>query len=127
VVAAPLDPGGRVNLASKGLNDTFHAQTVWYEDITGSGIETTAHLRENGRITILFNAFEGPPCIVRLLRKVRPYSMLIVAPNSHYYEYNSYIAPDTRLPGFRAAIKVDVHKVGTSCGYSVPFFEFSSH
>src|SRR6187549_967027 len=67
-VATAPSSGGHVNVSPKGL-DTFAVldpHTVAYLDLTGSGIETVAHLRENGRITILFCAFEGPPRIVRL-------------------------------------------------------------
>ncbi len=86
VATAPLSADGHVNVSSKGVEGTFHiidSHTVWYEDLSGSGepthlpfpteplslssgVETISHLRENGRITILFNAFEGPPSIVRL-------------------------------------------------------------
>src|SRR5262245_63376087 len=68
VATAPLAAEGHVNLSPKGL-DSFailDPHTVAYIDLTGSGIETVAHLRENGRITICFCAFEGPPKILRL-------------------------------------------------------------
>jgi len=68
VATAPLDANGRVNLSPKGL-DTFAVldpKTVAYLDLTGSGVETIAHLRENARITICFAAFEGAPKILRL-------------------------------------------------------------
>src|SRR6266516_2381471 len=68
VATAPLDPDGHVNVSPKGL-DTFRVldeHTVAYLDLTGSGIETVAHVRENGRIVVMFTAFEGPPRIVRL-------------------------------------------------------------
>src|SRR5262245_25843472 len=68
VATAPLDAEGHVNLSPKGL-DSFaiiDPHTVAYLDLTGSGVETIAHLRENGRITICFCAFEGPPKTLRL-------------------------------------------------------------
>ena len=68
VGSAPLDPDGHVNVSPKGL-DTFRIlspSTVAYLDLTGSGIETVAHVKENGRITIMFCAFQGPPRILRL-------------------------------------------------------------
>src|SRR2546430_9238923 len=68
VATAPLDPAGHVNLSPKGL-DTFRIidpKTVAYIDFTGSGIETISHLRENGRVGVLFCALEGPPKILRL-------------------------------------------------------------
>ena len=89
VGTAPLAGDGHVNVSPKGFNGTFHIvdqNKVWYEDMSGSGMttfscanlyirahligslgaETVAHLRENKRITVMFNAFEGPPRIVRL-------------------------------------------------------------
>jgi len=123
--SAPLSGLGHVNLSPKCTRSLFHiinAHRVWYEDMTGSGIETISHLKEpgNGRITILFHAFEGPPRICRLFG----------TGTVHEYgtpEYNELIPPGTRAPGSRAAIVIDIHKVGTSCGYAIPFYEFKSH
>ncbi|TFK48058.1 hypothetical protein OE88DRAFT_1665137 [Heliocybe sulcata] len=123
VATAPLASDGHVNVSAKGLAGTFHIEgpnKVWYEDLTGSGSETIAHVRENGRITIYFNAFEGPPRICRLWGRG----------TVHEYgtpEYDSYLPPGKRAPGSRAVIVVDVYKVGTSCGYAVPFYEFVGH
>src|SRR6187399_2158287 len=68
VATAPLDGNGHVNLSPKGL-DTLRViddMTVAYLDLTGSGAETIAHVQENGRITLMWSAFEGPPRIVRV-------------------------------------------------------------
>lgn len=68
VATGPLSPSGHVNVSPKGAFDCFHLvgpNKIWYEDLTGSGNETIAHLRENGRITVMFVAFEGPARIVR--------------------------------------------------------------
>src|ERR1700691_2265981 len=68
VASSPLDPGGHVNVSPKG-HDTFRIlgpTTVAYLDFNGSGVETIAHLRENGRIVLMFCAFQGPPDIFRL-------------------------------------------------------------
>ena len=68
VATSPLSSTGHVNVSPKGAFDCFHlvdANKIWYEDLTGSGNETISHLRENGRITVMFVAFEGPPRIVR--------------------------------------------------------------
>ncbi|EEB93529.1 hypothetical protein MPER_07797 [Moniliophthora perniciosa FA553] len=124
VSTAPLSADGHINLSGKG-NDggKFHivnSRKVWYEDLTGSGCETISHLRENGRITIYFNAFEGPPRIARLFGKGTVYEFGTP-------EYNSIIPPEQRSPGSRAVIMVDVHKVGTSCGFAIPFFDFKSY
>lgn len=77
VATAPLAGGGHVNVSPKGAandHDTFGLlddKTFWYLDMTGSGSETISHLHEpgNGRITVMFNAFEGAPKIVRLWGK----------------------------------------------------------
>jgi Pyridoxamine 5'-phosphate oxidase len=74
VATAPSGPGGHVNLSPKGHADTFtilDARTVAYLDLTGSGAETAAHLRDNGRITLMFCAFSGPPRILRLYGRGR--------------------------------------------------------
>ncbi|EGO24455.1 hypothetical protein SERLADRAFT_467802 [Serpula lacrymans var. lacrymans S7.9] len=121
--SAPLNPTGHVNLSPKSMPGSFqilNQNKVFYEDITGSGIETISHLRENGRITIMFNAFEGPPRILRIFGTghVHEYGSL---------EYDELIPPETRKPGSRAAIVVDVYQVTTSCGYAVPNYKFESH
>ncbi|KAK7460847.1 hypothetical protein VKT23_008778 [Stygiomarasmius scandens] len=123
VATAPLSESGHVNLSPKGLEGTFHVvdeQTVWYEDMTGSGVETISHLRENGRITILFAAFEGPPRIVRLFGTGVVYEFGTP-------EYEALLPPGTQNHASRAVIMVKVHKVGSSCGYAVPFYEFKYH
>ncbi|KAI6134787.1 hypothetical protein EV401DRAFT_1105434 [Pisolithus croceorrhizus] len=123
VATAPMNAHGHVNLSPKGGENTFHvvhSKKVYYEDLTGSGVETISHLRENGRITILFNAFDGPPRILRLwgIGTVYEYGTP---------EYNSLIQPATRQPGSRAAIVVNVLKVSTSCGFAVPLYNFVAH
>jgi len=120
VATAPLSGEGHVNLSPKAGLGTFHVvdkNTVWYEDVTGSGAETISHIRENGRITILFNAFEGPPRIGRLFGKGTVYEF-------DTPEYNAFIPPDKRRTGSRAVIVIAVHKVGTSCGFGIPFFDY---
>ncbi|TFK68091.1 hypothetical protein BDN72DRAFT_64677 [Pluteus cervinus] len=123
VASAPLSSSGHVNISPKGFEGTFHimdSHTVWYEDLTGSASETVAHIRENGRITILFNAFDGPPRIARLYGRGTVHEFGTP-------EYNEFIPEGTRQPGSRAVILVDVYKVGTNCGYAVPLFAFQSH
>ncbi|OAX40583.1 hypothetical protein K503DRAFT_599954 [Rhizopogon vinicolor AM-OR11-026] len=123
VASAPLSPGGHVNISPKGTADCFHvvnSRQVWYQDLTGSGVETISHIRENGRVTIMFNAFEGPPRILRL------YGIGTV----HEYgtqEYEFLIPPETRMPGSRSAIVIDIYQCQTSCGYGVPFYDFATH
>ncbi|KAI0369990.1 hypothetical protein BV20DRAFT_1052885 [Pilatotrama ljubarskyi] len=123
VATAPLSAEGHVNVSPKGVRDSFHiisATRVWYQDLTGSGVETIAHLRENGRITLMFSAFEGPPRIVRLFGTGTVHEFGTP-------EYDALIPHEKRRPGSRSAIVVDVHKVGTSCGYAVPYYDFKGH
>ncbi|KAK1235797.1 hypothetical protein PQX77_000970 [Marasmius sp. AFHP31] len=122
VATAPLSGDGHVNVSAKGVDGTFHIvneHRVWYEDLTGSGCETISHVRENGRVTIYFNAFEGPPRIARLWGKGTVYEFGTP-------EYNALVPPESRKPGSRSVIMIDVHKAATSCGYAVPFFEYKA-
>jgi hypothetical protein len=117
VATAPVD--GHVNLSPKGL-DTFtviDSHTVAYLDLTGSGVETIAHLRENGRITLMFCAFEGAPNIVRLYGRgdVLP----VVEP-----EGNALLDSFPPIAGARSVIRVAVDRVATSCGYGVPLMHY---
>ncbi|KEP52048.1 pyridoxamine 5-phosphate oxidase [Rhizoctonia solani 123E] len=119
VATAPLNAKGHVNISPKGVVGTFKIidnKTFFYQDLTGSGVETASHLRENGRITVLFNAFEGPPRICRLFGIGKVHEL--GSPR-----YNELIPPEERLSGSRAVVVVDVHKVGTSCGFSVPLYK----
>jgi hypothetical protein len=123
VASAPMSPDGHVNVSPKGTADSFHvmnSRRVWYQDLSGSGVETISHIRENGRVTILFNAFEGPPRIVRLFGTGTVYEY-------GTEEYESLISPETRKPGSRAAIVIDVYQCQTSCGFAVPIYDFVTH
>lgn len=123
VASAPLSPNGHVNLSPKGTADSFHvinSRRVWYQDLSGSGVETISHIRENGRVTILFNAFEGPPRILRLFGTGTVYEY-------GTKEYESLISPETRKPGSRAAIVIDVYQCQTTCGFAVPIYDFVTH
>jgi hypothetical protein len=118
VATAPAD-GGHVNLSPKGL-DTFavlDANTVAYLDLTGSGVETIAHLRENGRITIMFCAFDGKPKIVRL------YGRGEVLPTGGA-EADALLLRFGAYPGARSVIRVRLDRVSTSCGYGVPLLRY---
>ena len=92
-------------------------------DLTGSGNETLSHLHEpgNGRITIMLNAYEGPPKIVRLWGTGRVLEHSTPA-------FNAFVAAHdvTTIPGTRSIIIVDIHQVGSSCGFSVPYYDFKS-
>ena len=119
VATAPLAADGHVNLSPKGL-DTFRIvdrQTVAYLDLTGSGIETVAHLRENGRIVLCFCAFEGPPRIVRLQG-----SGQVLEPSAPDFAKLRPLFPP--MDGVRAIIRVTLRRIADSCGYAVPLMRF---
>ena len=118
--SAPLGAAGHVNLSPKGM-DCFRilsANRVAYMDINGSGNETSAHLLENGRITIMFCAFDGAPNILRLYGK--GYTVL---PDKGEW---ATLSPLFNLPlAARQIIMVNVDQVQTSCGFGVPYFEYT--
>jgi hypothetical protein len=119
VATAPLAGDGHVNCSPKG-GDSFRVidpQTVAYQDLTGSGAETIAHLRENGRIVIMFCAFEGPTMIVRLHGRGE-----VITPS--HSDFRSLVAQFPKNSGTRAVIRVKVSRVSDSCGYAVPFFDY---
>jgi hypothetical protein len=119
VATAPLDAEGHVNLSPKGCDSLriLSPHRVAYLDLTGSGNETSAHLLENGRITFLFCAFEGAPNIVRLYGQGRT----VLRDTSEWDELFP-LFPD--LLGARQIITADIHRVFTSCGYAVPFYDY---
>jgi hypothetical protein len=119
VATAPSGPGGHVNLSPKGYADTFavlDGRTVAYLDLTGSGAETAAHLRDNGRITLMFCAFSGPPRILRLYGRGR-----IVLPGDDRWEELATRFPARR--GARAVVVVEIQRIADSCGYAVPLYD----
>ena len=119
VATAPLTGEGHVNVSPKGL-DSFRILSpnkVAYLDMTGSGNETSAHILENGRITIMFCAYEGPPNIVRLYG-----TGYTVVPGAE--EWDALSPRFTHFTGTRQIIVADVHKVQTSCGYAVPLYDY---
>jgi hypothetical protein len=119
VASAPLHAGGHINLSPKGI-DSFRVLTdtrVAYMDIIGSGNETSAHMLENGRITFMFCAFEGPPNILRLYGIGRT-----VLPTNAGWED---LAVHFKLHiSTRQIIVADIYKVQTSCGFSVPLYNY---
>lgn len=120
VASAPLSAEGHVNMSPKGYDvlRILSPTEVAYLDVTGSGNETSAHLKENGRITFMFAAFEGPPMILRLYG-----TGSVVLPDSPQWEELSHHFE--LLPGARQIIYAKVHKVKTSCGFSVPLYQYS--
>ena len=119
VATAPLSAEGMVNCSPKGL-DSFailDGRTAAYLDLTGSGVETVAHVQENGRIVIMFCAFEGPARIVRLHGDGR-----VIFPGADEYAELSGLFPD--LPGVRSIVRIDVTRISDSCGFGVPLYEY---
>jgi hypothetical protein len=118
VATAPAS-GGHVNVSPKGYRDTFTIigeRTVAYLDLYGSGAETIAHLRDNGRITIMFCSFDRQPKILRLYGSGR-----VITPDSA--EWASLGGRFGGHPGTRTIIVVDVERIADSCGYAVPHME----
>ena len=122
VATAPAGNSGHVNVSPKGL-DTFAVldpTTVAYLDLTGSGIETLAHIRENGRITIMFCAFDGAPKILRLYGRGE-----VIEPGHPGFEELR-----GRFGGFvavRSVVRVAVDRIADSCGYGVPLLAYEGN
>lgn len=110
---------GQVNVSPKGM-DTLRVlgdnRVVWL-NLTGSGNETAAHLLENGRMTLMFCAFEGAPIILRLFGHAR-----VLHPRDA--EWDKLVALFPPIPGARQLLDMDVDLVQTSCGMGVPYFDF---
>ncbi|MEV4948636.1 pyridoxamine 5'-phosphate oxidase family protein [Streptomyces sp. NPDC053755] len=121
---APLDGDGTVNLSPKGLTGSFAVideLTVAYLDFAGSTAETVAHLRENGRITLMWCAFQGPPNIVRVHGRGEP-----VFRDDPRWEGLLAHFPDIDVTrhGLRAIVLVTAELIRDSCGYGVPFMAY---
>src|SRR3954467_10900428 len=125
VATAPLDGEGHVNVPPKGPIGSLRVlddHTVAYLDISGSGAETIAHVRENGRIVVMLCAFDGPPRILRFHGRGE-----VVFPDDQRFQdymerarFDDLSVPEAR----RAVIVVDVTRVSDSCGYGVPLMSF---
>lgn len=119
VATAPSGPDGHVNLSPKGY-DTFRVldpRTVAYLDLTGSGVETVAHLRDNGRIVVMFCAFEGPPRVLRLHGHGE-----VVGPGSE--SFDELLAGSAPQLGVRGVVRIHLDRISTTCGYGVPLMSF---
>jgi hypothetical protein len=120
VATAPLAQDGHVNLSPKGLDSfvVLGPNRVAYLDLGGSGIETHAHLRENGRICLMFCAFDGEPLIVRLYGRG----------SAHAYGTPRFDELRPEFPAItvpvRGIIEVDVDRTQDSCGWAVPLYTF---
>ncbi|HUC58485.1 MAG TPA: pyridoxamine 5'-phosphate oxidase family protein [Streptosporangiaceae bacterium] len=127
--------GGHVNVSPKGYKDTFaviDALTVAYLDLTGSGSETIAHLRQNGRITIMFCSFDRSPKILRIYGRGE-----VIMPDDPRWDSFAPHFPALRDGSVsfaslgdaldrgsqRAIIVVTADRISDSCGYAVPVME----
>lgn len=119
VATAPLAGDGHVNCSPRGLDTLalLGPRDIAWLDLSGSGVETIAHLRENGRIIAMFCAFEGPPRIVRLHGRGT-----VVEPGEP--EFDSLRAHFGAFDGVRAVIRIECRRISDSCGYGVPRYEY---
>ncbi|MFD0145131.1 MULTISPECIES: pyridoxamine 5'-phosphate oxidase family protein [unclassified Streptomyces] len=121
---APLDSEGTVNLSPKGVSGSFAVldeRTVAYLDFAGSTAETVAHLRENGRITLMWCAFQGPPNIVRVHGRGEP----VFRDDPRWEALVAHFpGVDVTQHGLRAIVVVTAGTIRDSCGYGVPFMTY---
>ena len=119
VATAPLAAEGHVNCSPKGLDSLriLGPRRVAYVDLTGSGAETIAHLRENGRIVMMFCAMDGSPKIVRFHGVGE-----VVTPTSA--EWSNLISQFPAYPSARAIVVIDIQRISDSCGFGVPIYEY---
>ena len=122
VATAPLDATGHINLSPKGL-DTLRVldpQTMAYLDYVGSGAETLAHLRENGRIVLMLCAFEGAPRIVRFHGHGS-----VFEPQDPEFDRLRGLFP--AQPAARAIVHLSIDRIADSCGFGVPLYAFEGN
>lgn len=119
VGTAPAD--GRINVSPKGMDSlrVLSPQRVIWLNMTGSGNETSAHVQENGRMTLMFCAFDGPPQILRLYGHAK----VIHPQDAEWEELMTMLIP---LPGARQIFDFNVDLVQTSCGFAVPLYDFNA-
>lgn len=118
VATAPLAGDGHINLSPKGMDSlvVLDPNTVAYLDLTGSGAETIAHLKENGRIVLMFCAFEGAPKIVRLHGRGEALEIGTA-------EFEALAPRFAKLSGARSIIRIALDRISDSCGYGVPLYK----
>lgn len=122
VATAPSGDGGHVNVSPKGLGETFvvvDERTVAYLDLTASGAETIAHVRQNGRIAVMFCSFDREPNIVRLHGTGRVVGLY----DDDFAAWAARFPPNAAA---RAVIVVDVERISDSCGYSLPLLSLDA-
>ncbi len=109
----------RINLSPKGM-DTFRIldpKTVAYLDLTGSGNETCAHIKQDGRLTLMFCSFEGEPLILRLYGQGKVI-------HQHHSNWAQAMAAFKTIAGVRQIILLEIESLQTSCGFGVPCYEY---
>jgi hypothetical protein len=120
VSTAPLSASGLVNCSPKGM-DTFRvlgSRSIGYLDLTGSGVETIAHLKENRRITIMMCAFEGPPKIFRFYGRGEAFE-------KGSARYAELVPQFEEFSGARSIIHIEIDHIIDSCGYSIPLYDYA--
>lgn len=117
VGTAPLSGDGHVNISPKGM-DSFRVidpHTVAYLDLTGSGVETISHVKENGRLVIMFCAFVGRPLILRLHGR----ATVVETSDPGFAKLRGQFGD---FPGVRSVITMAVERIADSCGWNVPLY-----
>lgn len=125
VATAPLSPDGHVNCSPKGNRRELAVvgpRRLAYLDQTGSGVETIAHIEENGRVVLMFCAFEGPPRIVRVHGRGH-----VVLPSSPEFAEAAARLRGSGGVGVRSLVVIDADRISDSCGYGVPLMDFREH
>jgi len=125
VATAPIARDGLLNCSPKGNRHEFAVlgpRRVAYLDQTGSGVETIAHLKENGRVVVMFCAFVGPPRIVRLHGVGRA----VPRDSAEFGDFAAHF-PGALAVGVRSVVVVEVSRISDSCGYGVPIMSFDEH
>ena len=119
VASAPLASDGHVNVSPKGMDSLriVDPTTIAYLDVTGSGVETISHVKENGRLVMMFCAFDGKPFILRLHGRGE------VLERNHA-EFAPLLGRFPPLPAIRSIIRLSIHRIADSCGWTVPLYEF---
>jgi hypothetical protein len=119
VGTAPLSGDGHVNVSPKGMDSlrVLDTRTLAYLDVTGSGVETVSHVKENGRLVMMFCAFEGKPLILRLHGRAE------VLERAHR-DFAALVGHFPPLPGTRSIIRLSISRIADSCGWTVPLYDF---
>lgn len=119
VGSAPSADDGHINISPKGMDSlrVLDRKTIAYMDVTGSGVETIAHVKENGRMVIMFTAFEGRPLIVRIHGRGEVLER-------HHPDFDRLASNFPSLPGLRSIIRLNATRISDSCGWTVPLYSF---